>query len=226
MRDGPREDHMTAITRSSIALAAGLAVAVIQALLASQAGAGEKLRVGKAVPEAFSFVPLDVGMRHGLFARHGLEIESIAFAGDARMQQAMASDSLDVALGSGPAMAFIAKGVPIKGVAAMAGPPLLLAIVVRPDGPQTAAELKGKTVSVSTAGSLTYWLVSETSRRQGWGPKGIDIAPMGAMPGQIAAMKRGDIDGVITDIGNAFALEKRREGRILVRFTDITDFHI
>src|SRR5436309_9951244 len=190
------------------------------------ASAAEKLRVGKAVPEAFSFVPLDIGMRKGPFARNGLEIESIAFAGDARMQQAMASDSLDIALGSGPAMAFIVKGSPIKAVAAMAGPPLLLAIVVRPDGPKTAAELKGKKISVSTAGSLTYWLVSETSRRQGWGPKGIEIAPMGAMPGQIAALKRGDIDGAIMDIGNAFELEKRGEARILVRFTDIKDFHI
>jgi NitT/TauT family transport system substrate-binding protein len=108
----------------------------------------------------------------------------------------------------------------------MAGPPLLLAIVVRPDGAKTVAELKGKKISVSTAGSLTYWLVSETSRRQGWGPRGIEIAPMGAMPGQIAAMKRGDIDGAIMDIGNAFELEKRGEGRILVRFTDIKDFHI
>ena len=190
------------------------------------AAAAETLRVGKAVPEAFSFVPLDIGMRKGFFAKHGLEIESVAFAGDARMQQAMASDSLDIALGSGPAMAFIVKGSPIKAVAAMAGPPLLLAIVVRPDGPKSAAELKGKKISVSTAGSLTYWLVSETSRRQGWGPKGIDIAPMGAMPGQIAAIKRGDIDGAIMDIGNAFELEKRGEGRILVRFTDIKDFHI
>jgi NitT/TauT family transport system substrate-binding protein len=190
------------------------------------AAAAETLRVGKAVPEAFSFVPLDIGMRKGLFANNGLEIESIAFTGDARMQQAMASDSLDIALGSGPAMAFIVKGAPIKAVAAMAGPPLLLAIVVRPDGPKTAAELRAKKISVSTAGSLTYWLVSETSRRQGWGPKGIEIAPMGALPGQIAAMKRGDIDGAIMDIGNAFELEKRGEGRILVRFTDIKDFHI
>jgi ABC-type nitrate/sulfonate/bicarbonate transport system substrate-binding protein len=49
---------------------------------------------------------------------------------------------------------------------------------------------------------------------------------MGAMPGQIAALKRGDIDGVIMDIGNAFDLEKRGEARILVRFSDIKDFHI
>ncbi len=201
---------MNALSRPMFGSAAVMRLlAASSAMAASSAWAAEKLRVGKAVPEAFSFVPLDIGIRKGFFARNGLDIESIAFAGDARMQQAMASDSLDIALGSGPAMAFIVKGSPIKGVAAMAGPPLLLAIVVRPDGPKTVAHLKGKKISVSTAGSLTYWLVSETSRRQGWGPKGIAIAPMGAMPGQIAAIKRGDIDGAIMDIGNAFELEKR-----------------
>jgi ABC-type nitrate/sulfonate/bicarbonate transport system substrate-binding protein len=212
---------MKARTWGLLGLAAGMAV-----LATPAAAAAEKLRVGKAVPEAFSFTPVEIGMRTGIFGRNNLDIESIAFAGDARMQQAAAADSIDILLGSGPAMAFIAKGAPIKGVAAMAGPPLLLAIVVRPDGPKTVAELKGKKVSVSTAGSLTYWLVSETSRRQGWGPAGIDIAPMGAMPGQIAALRRGDTDGVIMDIGNAFDLEKRKEGRILIRFQEIKDFHI
>jgi len=40
---------------------------------------------------------------------------------------------------------------------------------------------------------------------------------MGGMPGQIAALKRGDIDGLITDLGNALDLEQNKEGRILVR---------
>jgi ABC-type nitrate/sulfonate/bicarbonate transport system substrate-binding protein len=184
------------------------------------------VRVGKAVPEAFSFVPLDVGIRQGFFKKHGLDVASVDFAGDAKMQQAAAAGGVEFLLGSGPALGFIAKGSPVKGVAAMAGPPLLLAIVVPPDGPKTVADLKGKKISVSTAGSLTYFLVSETARRQGWGPKGIDIKPMGAMPGQIAAMKRGEIDGAIMDIGNALALEKMGEGRILVRFLDMKDFHI
>jgi NitT/TauT family transport system substrate-binding protein len=209
--------------RRGLALVLGCAIA---AMSVSLAAAADKVRVGKAVAEAFSFTPPDIGMRKGIFQKHNTELELIAFTGDARMQQAAAADSIDILLGSGPAMAFIVKGAPIKGVAAMAGPPLLLAIVVRPDGPKTVADLKGKTVSVSTAGSLTYWLVSETSRRQGWGPNGITIAPMGAMPGQIAALRRGDIDGTIMDIGNAFDLEKKGEGRILVRFTDIKDFHI
>src|SRR3954467_11511632 len=181
---------MRPLTRSFNA--ALLAVAASLTLLSPAADAADKLRVGKAVPEAFSFVPLDIGMRKGFFAKNGIEIESIAFTGDARMQQAMASDSLDIALGSGPAMAFIVKGSPIKGIAAMAGPPLLLAMVVRPDGPKSPAELKGKKVSVSTVGSLTYWLVRETSRQQGWGPTGIQIAPLGAPTAQYAALERKD----------------------------------
>jgi NitT/TauT family transport system substrate-binding protein len=211
---------VTAVNRTISLFAAALA----GVLGVAHAQAAETLRVAKAVPEAFSFTPLDIGIRKGFFAQNGLDIQETAFAGDAKLQQAMASNSIDIGIGSGPALAFIVKGAPIKGVADMAGPPLLLAIVVRPDGPKTVADLKGTKVSVSTAGSLTYWLVSETSRRQGWGPNGIDIEPMGAMPGQIAALHRGDIEGVITDISNAYDLEKRGEARILVRFNYLTDF--
>jgi ABC-type nitrate/sulfonate/bicarbonate transport system substrate-binding protein len=144
------------------------------------------------------------------------------------MQQAMASDSIDVALGSGPAMAFIVKGSPVKAIAAMAGPPLLLTLIVRNDGSvKTVADLKGKRVSVSTVGSLTYWLVSETSRQQGWGPDGIAITPMGATAPQIAALKRKEVDGMVTDISTALTLEREGGIRILLRFGDLVkDFHI
>src|SRR5262245_9955733 len=158
---------MTSTVRKSFAIAATLALSI----LVSPAQSAVKLRVGKAVPEAFSFTPVDIGARTGIFARHGLDVESIAFQGDARMQQAAAAGSIDILVGSGPAMAFIVKGAPIKGVAAMAGPPLLMCIVARPDGARSAADLKGKKIGVSTAGSLTYWLVSRTADLQGWGPQ-------------------------------------------------------
>src|SRR5215472_3162690 len=158
-----------------------LALSLLAVSLAAPACAADKLRVGKAVAEAFSFVPLDVGMKAGIFQKNNVELETIAFAGDARMQQAMASDTLDIALGSGPAMAFIAKGSPVKAIAVLGNAPLLLTLVVRPDSAvNTVAGLNGRRVSVSTVGSLTYWLVGETSRQKGWGPEGIVITPMGA----------------------------------------------
>ena len=210
---------MKAINRAAL----GIAVAFV--LLLTPAQAAEKLRVGKSVPQAFSFTPIEIGMRTGIFAKNGLDVESVAFQGDAKMQQAAAAGGLEILVGSGPAMAFIAKGAPIKAVAAMAGPPLLMCIVARPDGAKSAADLKGKKIGVSTAGSLTYWLVSRTSDTQGWGPQGIHAQPMGAMPGQIAALKRGDIDAIVMDLGTAFRLEKDNEARIIVRFADLKDFH-
>jgi len=89
------------VRRRSAALLSGILLACA---LAAPARA-ETLRVGKAVGVAFSFVPLDVGIRQGLFAQNGIEIESTTFAGDARLQQAMAADGVDIALGSGPSMA-------------------------------------------------------------------------------------------------------------------------
>jgi ABC-type nitrate/sulfonate/bicarbonate transport system substrate-binding protein len=208
--------------------ASRLSIIALALALVASAHAAERLRVGKAVPEAFSFVPLDIGIKKGFFEKYGITAESIAFAGDAKLQQAMASDSIEIALGSGPAMAFIIKGAPIKAIAAMAGPPLLLTLLVRNDDTvKTVADLKGKRVSVSTVGSLTYWLVSETSRQQGWGPKGIVIAPMGATPPQIAALERREIDGMVTDISTALTLERSGKFRILMRFGDLVkDFHI
>jgi NitT/TauT family transport system substrate-binding protein len=66
--------------------------------------------------------------------------------------------------------------------------------------------------------------VSNTSRRQGWGPNGITVLPMGAMVGQLAALRRHEIDGIIMDVSTAYDLVKKGDGRILVRFTDLTEF--
>jgi len=205
-----------------------LLVALLLGALPSFAPAAELLRVGKSVPEAFSFVPLDVGMRVGLFRKYGVEIEASALAGGAKLQQALAADSLDIGLGSGPEMSAIQKGSPVKAVAAMAGAPRLLALLVRPDGPvKSVADLKGRKVAVTTVNSLTAWLVSELSRQQGWGPNGIDVVPLGATPGQFAALKTHQIDGLVADIATLLQAEANGNGKVLFRFGDLVkDFHI
>jgi ABC-type nitrate/sulfonate/bicarbonate transport system substrate-binding protein len=114
------------------------------------------------------------------------------------------------------------------GVAALADAPGTIMLVVRKDGPvKTEDDLKGRTVSVSTAGSLTYWLTKELSRRHGWGNDGIKIAPLGTATAQVAALKTGQVDGVVTETSTILRLEEEGTGRILVRFGDrIKDFHV
>jgi NitT/TauT family transport system substrate-binding protein len=197
-------------------------------LVGGTANAETTLRLGKAQPNQFAFVPADVGVEAGIFKKHGINLEISSFAGDAKEMQAVAAGSIDVALGGGPAFATIVKGVPMKAVAAEANAPNTILLVVLKDGPiQSPDDLKGKTVSVSTAGSLTYWLTQQLSRAQGWGDNGIKIAPLGGSEAQIAALKTHQIDGVTTDNVTVYKFMETGDGRILVKFGErIRDFHV
>ena len=213
--------------RRSPICAAILGLAVCTAGFAP-AHALDKLRVGKAQAQPFTFVPLDIGIEEGIFKKHNLEIEATAFPGSANLQRGIAADAIDIAVGSGPELAFVAKGNPELGVAAMANQPALLCLITQQDGPvKTVADLKGKLISVSTVGSLTAWLVKELSRQQGWGPDGIRMAELGATPPQVAAMRTNQTNGMVTDIASAYKFGEEGVARIVVHFGNIVkDFHI
>ena len=111
------------------------AVVAAVLLLSATAQAQTKLRVGKAQPNQFAFVPTDIGLELGIFKKRGLDLEISAFGGDARMMQALTADGIDIALGGGPALATIVKGTPMKAVAALADAPNTIMTVVMKDGP-------------------------------------------------------------------------------------------
>src|SRR4051812_37635198 len=125
-------------------------------LVVAPAGAAEKLRVVKAVAFAWTFTPLDVGIEMGLFAKHGLDVEASAAAGDAKLQQVLTADSADIGIGSGPGMAFMAKGVPAKAVGVMYGAPKNMAGMGFFDSPiKKGDDLKSKKIRRTTGGALT-----------------------------------------------------------------------
>jgi NitT/TauT family transport system substrate-binding protein len=183
---------------------------------ASIARANDQNNVGKAQGNAWTFLPVDVGIAQGLFAKQGLDVDVADLGGDAKVQQAFAAGSIDIGLGSGPGMAFLAKGSPAIGVAAFAGPPRNIAAIVLADSPiKTIADLKGKIAAVSTVGSLSDWLARQMAIQEGWGQNGIQTAPLGSIPTSIAALKAKQVDAVVLSTEVGFALEERKEGRVL-----------
>src|SRR3954466_14412792 len=193
-------------------------------LLVAPADAAEKLRVGKAVAFAWTFTPLDIGIQTGIFGKHGLEIEASDATGDAKLQQALTADSLDVGIGSGPGMAFMAKGVPAKAVAAMAGVPRNMAVMVGYNSTAKAVDdLKGKKLGVTTVGSLTDWIGKRINTLKGWGADGITTVPIGGMPPARAAIKTGQIDGYIGALESGYALEEQKEWRVITSATPFVE---
>jgi NitT/TauT family transport system substrate-binding protein len=188
---------------------------------ATDARAQDTLRVGRAIANSWSFIPLDVGMAAGIFAKHGLAIESVSFTGSARLQQGMAAKSIDIGLSSGPELAMVAKGAPVIAVGAIVLSPRMT-ITVRAGGPiRQPQDLRGKRIGVSTSASLTEWLTRELSRREGWGRDGVQAIALGSDAAQIAAMKTEQIDGLVLDVATALRLESAGEGRIVLYFGDI-----
>jgi len=202
-----------------------LLAALLAVPMVLQGGAGfalDQVRFGKAVPNSFAFGAAEVGIQAKIFEQEGIDLQVLSFQGDARIQQALTADGLDVAVGSGPGLGFRAKGVPAIGVAAMYGPPSNLCLTVLANSPiKTVADLKSKHIGVTTAGSLTDWLTRELSRQQGWGSDGIKIEALGSAQARLAAMSRGELDGLVIESATGFELEEQGKGRNILLFGDI-----
>src|SRR4051795_13655437 len=94
-----------------------------------------KVRVGQPQVGTFQFVPLQVGIEAGIFKKHKIELEVISFGGGPRVQQALAADSIEIGIGSGPEPGFVPKGRPELGLRGMAGRPYSVVLGVPKDSP-------------------------------------------------------------------------------------------
>jgi ABC-type nitrate/sulfonate/bicarbonate transport system substrate-binding protein len=197
------------------------------AALTTPANAAEKLRVAKVVPFAWAFTPLDVGIQTGIFAKHGLDVEASASAGDAKLQQLLTSGSIDIGIGSGPGMAFSVKGVPAHAVAAMYGTPRNMAVMVGYNTPiKTVEDLRGKKLGCTTVGSLTAWIGQRINEKENWTKDGIIVVPIGGMPPARAAIKTHQIDGYIGALESGYMLEAAKEWRVITAATPFVDHFI
>jgi NitT/TauT family transport system substrate-binding protein len=195
---------------ASLALPLGVGGAAFQAL------AADKLRAGKATSETWGYLPLDIGVEEGIFAKHGLDVEVTVLSGGARFQQALVSNSIDIGLSGSTAMAQTVKGSPVIAIAATVGAPRGFAVVVTADSPiKTVADLKGKTISFATNGSLPDWLVRRMAIIEGWGPGGVKGAALGSVEANISAVLAHQIDAMVTATEVGLQLEEQGRGRVV-----------
>jgi NitT/TauT family transport system substrate-binding protein len=179
------------------------------------ARAADKIHTGNPSDIAWAFVPPYVGIAEGIFAKYNLDVDVASFGGDQKMQQALNAGSIDIGLGGGPAMAFSVKGAPVIAVAALFGAPKNISLVVPYDSKLKVSDLKGKLISSSPVGSLTAWLLQRISISEGWGVDGIRIAALGGFEPGVAAMRTGQIDGMMSSVEGGLTLEEKKIGKNL-----------
>src|SRR4051812_5606525 len=97
---GIRESAMARISRRKVVGGALAAPFLIGS--AGKSFAADAVRIGKAVPNSFAFSTCEIGIDAKVWDTENIDLKVSAFAGDARMQQALTAGAIDVALGSGP----------------------------------------------------------------------------------------------------------------------------
>jgi NitT/TauT family transport system substrate-binding protein len=200
----------------------GLISAAIILALGSLARADDTLRIGKADRAATPIIPVDVGVKKGFFAKHGLNLRVSNFGGGGKLHQAMAAGSIDIGVGAGPEMALIAKGSPELAICEGFPSVRFIGIAVPEDSPiRDVAELNGKKIGVSSSGSLTSWLALQLARKKGWGPDGVERVAIGNGASSIvSAFRTHAVDADVSATSVLFNMEADHVGRLLIPVSD------
>jgi len=189
------------------------------------ASADTVLTVGKASSEAESIITVNVGDDAGIFKKHGLDLKIVNFEGGSRIVQALIANSIDIAIGAGTQMSFIAKGAPMIAVCESTTTLPYFSIGVPWDSPiQTLADLKGKKIGVSNPGTLTDWVARELARKMGWGPDGVTRVTVGSgVTASSAAFRAGQIDAYVGGTASFLVEAEKHVGRVLAPVSDFVD---
>src|SRR5579862_5903745 len=200
-------------TTRAIALAF---VLLLAGTLCPAARAADKLNVGKAINVLWIYTMLDIGVEQGIFAKYGLDVEISVLPGDAKFQQALIAQSIDIGLASATSMALAVKGSPAIAVAAFAGAPRNFSVNVAADSDiKTVKDLKGRLLATATAGSLPEWLIKRLSIKEGWGVNGIRTTATGGFEASLAATLTHAVDGFMGATEAGLMMEEQGRGRII-----------
>jgi NitT/TauT family transport system substrate-binding protein len=198
------------------------ACAALLALGIAGAAAAQTINVGKADAAASHILPVNVAERLGIFKKHGLDVKLWDFTGGSKLVQGMSAGSIDIGVAAGPLMALVAKGAPILAVCDDAPPIRFIGIAVPWNSPiRSVAALEGKTIGISSAGSLTDWLAQELARQRGWGPGGVkEVAIGNTISSIVAAFRTHAVDADIPVTSDIFEMAEKHEARLLIPVSD------
>src|SRR5882757_6422032 len=147
------------ITRTITRFVTTLCAAVVIAGTGAGARAQDKLKV--AIPQrgAWDAGVAELGLRGGIFKKHGLDLEILYVQAGPESIQALIGGSIDIAAAAGvsAAVGTFAKGAPIRIIGSeMIGSPDLYWYVPASSPLRTVEDFNGKTVAYSLTGSSSH----------------------------------------------------------------------
>lgn len=213
---------MVRLTRRHFLKVGSAAAAMTGPLLPAIVRAQTAVKLGTAVLGDYSLAgPFLLAVEKGFFKQQALDVEFVPFRGGPNLVKAViAGEVLLGAAGSTDILVFREAGMPLKMVATHTeGNHFTLNVA--PDV-KTAAELKGKTIGVTSVGATTWIFARLFARHQGWDPdKDVKIVGLGGLDAQLAALSRKEIHAFVWGDGGAVT-QLAGKSRVLTRLDTVT----
>lgn len=155
----------------------------------------------------FGYLPLFVGMRSGLFAREGLEIQWIVVNSNIVVTALLAGE-IDVAGIAGSSMRAAARGAPLK--ANFFPYDKSLFVLMGAPAIKRVQDLKGKVIGTTGPGATTEVAASIVLQNHGMDPKkDVTFMTIGGAETSITAMRNGIIQARAFNPDAAFIMKKQ-----------------
>jgi NitT/TauT family transport system substrate-binding protein len=184
------------ILRNVLLIAAALAIAGV-----AHAQAPEKtdIKLGVGGANSLYYLPLALTEKLGHFKEQGLNVEINDFKGGSQSLNALVSNSVDVVTGAYEhTLRMQVKGQAIVAAIELGRyPGITLAVKKdRMDKIKSIADLKGARIGVTAPGSSTNMIAQYLMVKAGLKPDDASFIGVGAGPGAVAAMRKGELDAI------------------------------
>ena len=212
---------MPSISRRRFLVSASGAV-VAGALAPAFVRAQTSVKIGTAVLGDYALAgPFIVAVDKGFFRTENLNVEFVPFRGGPNLVKAVISGEVLLgAAGSTDILVFREAGMPLKMVATHTEGNHFT-FNVAPDI-QAVADLKGKSIGVTSVGATTWVFARMVARQQGWDPdRDVKIVGLGGLDAQLAALARKEIHAFVWGDGGAVT-QQAGKSKVLMRLDKVT----
>ncbi len=165
----------------------------------TQALEKKKITIAVGGKSLFYYLPLTIAERQGYFKDEGLEVEIPDFAGGAKALQALVGGSADMVSGAFEhTINMQAKKQPIRAVVLQANFSSIALVMPKDKAAKykSAKDLKGLKIGVTAPGSSTNMFINNLLAKEGLKPSDVSIVGVGAGAGAVAAIDKGELDGI------------------------------
>lgn len=196
-----------------------IAAALLLPIAATSASAIDKVVMqidGAAVP---FYAPLYAGVDQGFFADQGIEVEFL-YAGASDILTNIAAGNVDFGFPNGDAViAAVANGLPVKVVHTTYQRGIGALLALEKTGIKTYADLKGKTVAITSLGSPNYLQLKVGLQKVGLSLDDIklEVVSTGAI---VQTLQSGQVDAIVFSELRKYNLEAAGESVTMILSND------